>query len=136
MKKTKFKIAALIVVGTLLALFGMQTLNAQQTGFKRVELQKQDLSAHGREAVVAAVEFSPGAVAGKHTHPGEELGYVLDGTLVLEVDGRPPMTLKAGDVYFIDAGRVHDGKNLGSTPAKVLVTYVVEKGKPVATSVK
>lgn len=107
---TKLKIAAVIAIGALLALFGMQTLNAQQTGFKRVELQKQDLSVHDREAVVAAVEFSPGAVAGKHTHPGEELGYVLEGTVLLEVDGKPPVTLKAGDVYFIDAGRIHDGK--------------------------
>ena len=87
-------------------------------------------------AVVARAEFAPGAAAGKHTHPGEELGYVLEGTLLLEVTGKPPVTLKAGDVFFVPAGVVHDSKNVGTGPAKVLATYVVEKGKPVATPVK
>jgi quercetin dioxygenase-like cupin family protein len=74
--------------------------------------------------------------AGKHTHPGEELGYVLEGTLLLEVAGQPPRTLKAGEAFFIPAGTVHDGKNVGSGPAKVLATYIVEKGKPVASPAK
>ena len=81
-------------------------------------------------------EFAPGVAAGKHTHPGEELGYVLEGALVLEIEGQPPVTLKAGDVFFVPAGVVHDGKNVGSGPAKVLATYIVERGKPVATPVK
>lgn len=98
--------------------------------------QKQDLSAPGREAVQVLAEFAPGAAAGKHTHPGEELGYVLEGTLVLEVQGQPAVTLKAGDSFFVPAGVVHDGKNTGKGPAKVLATYVVEKGKPIATPVK
>ena len=78
-------------------------------------------------------EFAPGVAAGKHTHPGEELGYVLEGTLQLEVTGQPSRTLKAGDAFFIPAGVVHDGKNIGGGPAKVLATYIVEKGKPVAS---
>ena len=135
MKKTKLRIAA-VAIGTLVATLAMQALNAQQPGFKRTVLQKQDLSVQGREAVVAAAEFSPGVAAGKHTHPGEEFGYVLEGTLLLEVEGKPPVTLKAGDVFFVEAGRGHDGKNVGSAPAKVLATYFIEKGKAVATAVK
>ena len=81
-------------------------------------------------------EFAPGVAAGKHTHPGEELGYVMEGTLQLEVEGKPPVMLKAGDVFFVEAGRIHDGINVGAGNAKVLATYVVEKGKPLATPVK
>jgi len=111
-------------------------LGAQAPGFTRTALQTQDLSAPDRVAVVARAEFIPGGAAGKHTHPGEELGYILEGTLQLEIDGKPPLTLKAGDVFFVPAGVPHDGRNIGSVPAKVLATYVVEKGKPVATPVK
>jgi quercetin dioxygenase-like cupin family protein len=135
MKTSKSAIVAGI---SLIALTGALSvgLNAQQTGFTRTMLQKGDLSAPGREAVQVRAEFAPGVAAGKHTHPGEELGYVMEGTLLLEVDGKPPVTLKAGDVFFVEAGRVHDGKNTGDGSAKVLATYVVEKGKPLATPVK
>jgi quercetin dioxygenase-like cupin family protein len=138
----KIKLAAAAFLGAaalavaLTAALGIGTLNAQQPGFKRAVLQKQALSAKDREAVVALAEFVPGGAAGRHTHPGEELGYVVEGTLLLEVDGKPPVTLKAGDVFFVEAGKVHDGKNVGKTPAKVLATYIVEKGKPVATPAK
>ena len=109
---------------------------AQQAGFTRKALQDQDLSVAGRHAVQVQAEFQPGAAAGRHTHPGEELGYVLEGTLELLIDGQPPRTVNAGETFFVPAGLVHDGKNVGSGNAKVLATYVVEKGKPVATPVK
>lgn len=130
--------SAIIAGVSLIALAGTLSmgLNAQQTGFTRTMLQKGDLSAPGREAVQVRAEFAPGVAAGKHTHPGEELGYVMEGTLLFEVEGKPPVTLKAGDVFFVEAGRVHDGKNVGDGSAKVLATYVVEKGKPLATPVK
>jgi quercetin dioxygenase-like cupin family protein len=124
-----------IAVG--LALFAMAGIGiAQQPGFTRTGLQTQDLSAPGRVAVQARAEFEPGVAAGRHTHPGEELGYVLEGQLELLIDGQPPKIVKAGEVFFVPAGLVHDGKNTGSGKAKVLATYVVEKGKPVATPVK
>ena len=110
--------------------------NAQQPGFTRALLQDQVLSVPGRHAVVARAEFAPGVQAGRHTHPGEELGYVVEGTLELLIEGQPPKTLKAGDVFFVPAGVVHDGRNTGSGKAVVLATYIVETGKPVATPVK
>ena len=108
-------------------------LYAQQPGFTRKMLQDQAVGATDRHAVQVIAEFVPGGAAGKHTHPGEELGYVLEGTLQLEIAGQPPRTLNAGEVFFIPAGVVHDGRNIGVGPAKVLATYVVEKGKPVAS---
>ena len=107
---------------------------AQSPGFKRVELQRHDLET-GREMVQIRAEFDEGAFVGKHTHPGAEIGYLLDGSLELEVDGQPNRTLKAGDTFFVKAGTVHAAKNAGKGPAKVVVTYVVEKGKPLATPV-
>jgi quercetin dioxygenase-like cupin family protein len=105
-------------------------------GFQRTILQRGDLSVAGHEGVMAMVEFPPGTSAGRHTHPGEEISYVLQGAITLEVQGKPPATLKAGDVFFIEAGKIHDAKNTGTMPAKILATYVVEKGKPMATPVQ
>lgn len=135
MKNPKLAIATVVAVAAAGA-WSIGALNAQQPGFTRTLLQDQDLSAQGRHAVVARAEFIPGGVAGKHTHPGEELGYVVQGTLQLLVEGQPPKTIKKGEVFFVPAGVVHDGKNIGKGRAVVLATYVVEKGKPVATPVK
>jgi quercetin dioxygenase-like cupin family protein len=118
------------------ALLGCVALYAQQPGFTRKMLQDENLSVNDRHAVQALAEFVPGGAAGKHTHPGEELGYVIEGTLQLEITGQPPRTVKAGESFFVPAGVVHDGKNIGSGPAKVLATYFVEKGKPVASPAK
>src|SRR5438552_10313975 len=126
-----------LTIGTALAAAALGTgiglLDAQQPGFARTVLQDQGRTAQGRHAVVARAEFIPGGQAGRHTDPGEELGYVVEGTLQLLVDGQPPRTLNAGEVFFVPAGVVHDGKNIGSGALKVLATYVVEKGKPVAS---
>jgi quercetin dioxygenase-like cupin family protein len=126
-------IAASLVVGVLAAAWGVGQLKAQAPGFKRVELQRQELSVPGREAVVGRGDFLPGGAIGKHTHPGEELAYVLEGQVVMEVEGKEPVTLKAGEVFFIPAGVVHAAKNAGKVPARILATYFVEKGKPLAT---
>lgn len=138
MRNARLTLAAASVVVGVIGAWGIQTLEAQQQApvFKRTMLQKHDLSAKGREAVQVLAEFAPGAAAGKHTHPGEEMGYILEGTLNLEVVGQKPLMLKAGDTFFVPSGVVHDGKNVGKGPAKVLATYVIEKGKPIATPVK
>jgi quercetin dioxygenase-like cupin family protein len=82
------------------------------------------------------VELGPGVSAPKHTHPGEEIIYVLEGLLEYEVEGKPPVTLKAGDVLFIPAGTVHSARNVGTANGAELATYIVEKGKPLLTPVK
>jgi quercetin dioxygenase-like cupin family protein len=132
MKKAK----VLIAVGLAAAVLGAGALYAQAPGFKRIEVQDRDLSIPGRHAVQARAEFDPGGAIGRHTHPGEELSVVLEGSLVLEVDGQAPRTVKAGESFFIPAGVIHAGKNAGSGKAVVFATYIVEKGKPVATLVK
>jgi quercetin dioxygenase-like cupin family protein len=93
-------------------------------------VQDQDLSIPGRHAVQAKAEFDPGGAVGRPTHPGEELSIVLEGALVLEIDGQPARTVKAGESFFIPAGVVHAGKNAGTGKAVVFATYIVEKGKP------
>lgn len=136
MQKRKLAVGAIAAGALVIGIFGHGLLGAQQPGFTRTVLQTQDISAPGRDIVQARAEFVPGGAAGRHTHPGEEIGYILEGTLQLEIDGKPPVVLKAGDAFFVPAGVVHDGKNIGSVPAKVLATYVVEKGKPVASPAK
>jgi quercetin dioxygenase-like cupin family protein len=130
------KRAKLLVAAGLAAALGAGALYAQAPGFKRIPVQEQDLSIPGRHAVQAKAEFDPGGAVGRHTHPGEELSIVLEGQLQLEVDGQAPRTIKAGESFFIPAGVVHAGKNTGSGKAVVFATYIVEKGKPVATAVK
>src|SRR5204863_1284499 len=105
---------------------------AQQAGFKRTVIQQENLSVPGREAVTAIAEFEPGGTVGRHTHPGEEIGYVLEGTIVLEQEGKPAVTLGPGKTFFIPAGTVHNATNKTSSVARVLANYFVESGKPVA----
>jgi len=133
MKTTRIMAAAALIVASGLLL---PVAQGQQPGIKRTDLQRHDLSAPGREAIQVRVDFAPGAAFGKHTHPGEEIIYVLEGSLVYEVEGKPPVTLKAGDVLFIPAGTVHAAKNVGSGNGAELATYIVEKGKPLLTLVK
>jgi len=118
------------------SVFALPVARAQQAGIKRTDLQRHDLSVPGREAVQVRVDIDPGVAFGRHTHPGEEIIYVLDGSLEYDIEGKPPMTLKAGDVLFIPAGTIHAAKNVGSVTASELATYIVEKGKPLLTLVK
>ena len=113
-----------------------QRASIAQTGVKRTDLQRHDLGTTGREAVQVCVNFDPGAAFGRHTHPGEEIIYVLEGSLEYQVEGKSPVTLKAGDVFFVPAGTVHAARNVGRGPAAELATYVVEKGKPLLTLAK
>ena len=118
---------AILIVGSGLA---------QQPGVHRTDLQRHDLSIPGREAVQVRVDIGPGTTAPKHQHPGEEIIYVLEGSLVYEIEGKSPVTLKAGDVLFIPAGTIHSASNVGNGNAAELATYVVEKGKPLLMLVK
>jgi len=82
------------------------------------------------------VAFAPGASFPRHRHPGEEVIYVLNGMIEYELDGKPPVTLQAGDVLFVPDGAVHAAKNVGSDEAAELGTYIVEKGKPLTEIIK
>jgi quercetin dioxygenase-like cupin family protein len=116
---------ALVVAGTV--------ASAQAPSFKRTVVQQGDLSAPGREVVQAVVDFQPGGTPGRHTHPGEEVGYIIEGTFSVEQGDKPAVTLKAGQGFIIPAGQVHNATNTGSGAGKILATYIVEKGKPLAT---
>jgi quercetin dioxygenase-like cupin family protein len=111
-------------------------LGAQQPAFKRTVLQQFDLSAPGREAVMALVEFPAGSETGRHTHPGEEISFVEAGPFVVEIEGQPAKTLQTGEAFMIPAGAVHNGHPPAGRSAKVVATYVVEKGKPVSSPVR
>jgi quercetin dioxygenase-like cupin family protein len=133
MKTARIMAVAVLLVASGLALHMAQ---AQQPGNRRTDLQRHDLSVPGREVVQARVEIDPGVTSPKHWHPGEEIIYVLEGSLEYQVEGKPPVTLKAGDVLFIPAGTIHAAKNVGSGNGAELATYVVEKGKPLVVVVE
>jgi quercetin dioxygenase-like cupin family protein len=91
---------------------------------------QHDLSVSGREVLQVRVDLDPGVTFPAHSHPGEEIAYVVEGTLQYQLEGKPPVTLKAGQTLFIPAGAIHSAKNVGSDNAAELATYIVEKGKP------
>jgi quercetin dioxygenase-like cupin family protein len=133
MKTARIIAVALLIVASGLAL---HVALSQQQGIKRTDLQRHDLSVPGREVVQVRVELAPGVSFPKHTHPGEEIIYVLEGTWEYTVEGKPPVTLNGGEVLFIPAGTIHSAKNVGRNNGAELATYVVEKGKPLLTVVK
>lgn len=100
------------------------------SGTSRTDLQRHDLDTPGREVLQARVDFAPGASFPAHRHPGEEIIYVLEGTLEYQLEGQPPVTLEAGEVLFVPTGVFHSARNVGDTPGSELATYVLEKGKP------
>ncbi|UTA54320.1 cupin domain-containing protein [Lysobacter soli] len=103
---------------------------AQASGVHRTDLQRETLSAPGREVVQVLVALDPGVVAANHHHHGEEIIYVTEGALEYRLEGRAPVTLKQGDVLFIPYGVNHEVVNVSSGRSAELATYVVEKGKP------
>ena len=137
MTRTKLAVVMALAVGIVAGAAVTEVLHAQGDGVKRMMLQKKDLTGiESREVVMAAAEIAPGIAAGKHLHHGTEVGYVVEGSAVLEVEGEAPRMLKAGDSYHVDLRKPHDAKNTGTTPLKVVAVYIVEKGKPLAEPVK
>lgn len=131
MKTARTMAIAVLVVGSGLAL---HLTRAQPQGLKRTDLQRHDLSIAGREVVQVRVDLAPGVVAPRHSHPGEEIVYAIEGSLEYQVEGQPPVTLKAGEVLFIPAGAIHSAKNVGTGNGAELATYIVEKGKPLVVT--
>lgn len=127
MKSAKLILIVMLAAGTALA----------QTGtIRRTVLQKTDVSVPGREAVVARVELDAGVAAGRHSHPGDEISYVLEGEGELLIDGEDPRRVKAGESFVVPAGTIHDAVNTGKSTMKLVGVYVVEKGKPLASAAK
>jgi quercetin dioxygenase-like cupin family protein len=128
-------LAALAMFATIGGTAAQQQLPAmtQQTPtIKRTPLQKFDVPGTNYETVIGMAEIMPDVSIGRHTHPGPESGFMLDGEMLLMVAGQPDKTVKTGESYQVPAGAVHDAKT-GPKGAKVIATYVVEKGKPLAT---
>lgn len=132
MKPLLLRLGAFFVLAVALAAPAF----SQPAGFSRKLILEQDLSTPGKHAVMALIEFAPGAVAPRHTHPGDELIYVLEGAVTLEIEGQPARLMKTGDTFLIPAGAVHLGRNSGDTTARALSTFVLDKGQPLATSAK
>ncbi|GAA5069070.1 cupin domain-containing protein [Lysobacter panacisoli] len=125
--------AATLVLGSTLIVPSAQ---AQQKGITRTDLQRNDLSVPGREVVQVLVGIDPGVVAANHHHPGEEIVYVVEGTLEYRLEGRAPVVVKAGEVLFIPYGVNHEVANVGNGKGAELATYIVEKGKPLVVPAK
>jgi quercetin dioxygenase-like cupin family protein len=124
----------LLTLGTVSVLEVQQppALAQQTPTIKRTPLQKFDVPGTNYETVIGIAEITPNVNVGRHTHPGPESGYVLEGDFTLLVEGQPPLPLKAGDSYKVPSGAIHDARS-GEKGAKVIATYVVEKGKPLAS---
>ena len=103
---------------------------AQQPGIKRTVLRSIDYPS-GYTTVTAIVEIAPGTCSGRHTHPGIDSGYVVQGDFVLKIDGKPEQTLKAGDSYETSPQTPHDACSISGN--KLIDTFVIEKGKPLAS---
>ena len=131
------RLARAIAVVAVVGLAGGLVLEARQAAaVKRSVVLNEDMSIPDREGVMATVELPPGSAEGPHTHFAEVFAFVLEGTISLEVEGKPTATLKAGDVFHIPTGKVHQGINNGSATAKLAVVFFAEKGKPLTTPVK
>ncbi len=138
MKRTGLLFTLTLTVGIALGVIGTQTVHAQQEPMKRTVLLKTALAGiEGREGILVLVEFAPGAVSALHYHSGEELAYLLEGTVSLEIKGKPPITFKSGDTFHLAPKQVHRVKNLSSTmPAKALTFTIAEKDQPDTVLVK
>ena len=130
-----------VTIGATLAL-GLAALSvsvtpipvtAQQPTVQRKILLTQDLPIAGYQTVMAAVEIPAGGREGRHTHPGAVVVYIQEGILTFDYEGKPTTTYKAGESFFIEAGKIHEGINKGGSPVKAIATFVVEKGKPLTS---
>ena len=125
-----------LLIGVMLVMLGtVYTLEAQPSQappIKRTPLQKFDVPGTNYETGIGIAEIAPNVTVGRHSHPGPESGYLLEGEFTLLVEGQPPLPLKAGHSYQVPSGAIHDART-SDKGAKVIATYVVEKGKPLAS---
>ncbi len=134
MKRMVVMLTLTLVVGIVVGIVGSQLLNAGQAQVRVTEMTKSDLAGvPGKEASAYLIEVAPGAAVGKHYHPGDAFGYVLEGSMILEVAGQPPVTLKRGAMGHVGPRQVHDDKNASRTSRlRLLVFHLADKGQPLA----
>ncbi|MCX2546517.1 MULTISPECIES: cupin domain-containing protein [Pseudomonas] len=135
MRRTLLMTAAAVLVSMTGLAHAADTQSAApakswQQGLSRTDLVHQDLGAADREVIQARVDFEPGITSPRHAHPGVEVAYVISGTFEYQLEGRAPVTLKAGDSLFIPEGVAHIAKNVGNDKGSELATYIVKKGEP------
>ena len=137
MRNTRIAVATAFLLAAVVAAFAMYAQNSHApAAVKRNILLKQDMTIPGREAVMALVELPPGSAEGRHTHPAEVYVFVLQGTILQELAGKPDAILKAGDIFYVAPGQVHQAINKGPETAKLAAVFVAEKGKPLTTKVE
>ena len=137
MKRTGVIITVVFALGLIMGGLGHQRLSAQQEPVTRTILLRTDVAGvEGKEAVIVVAEIAPGATTGKHLHAGQEFAYILEGALLLTVDGKPAVTFKPGEAFQQPPQQVHEGQNASTTaPVKILAFYLAEKGQPLTTAV-
>ena len=120
-------------IGALSLRLTLATAIAQQPTIHRKALLTQDLPIPGYQTVMATVELPAGGREGRHTHAGALVVYTQEGVLTFDYEGKPTMTYKAGDSFYIEPGKIHEGINKGTSPVKAIATFVIEKGKPLTS---
>lgn len=136
MPKTVIARLPVTIVVAILVGLAVRAVGAQQPAVERKVLLQQDVSIPGYQNVLVAVMIPAGGREGRHTHPGTAVVHVLDGVLTLDHDGRATTSYKAGETFYVDADKVHEGINKGSAPVRAIASFVVEKGKPLTTQAK
>ena len=142
MKRMTLMLSLPLAVGIALGVIAGQGLHAQQAPAQKpvlvqTPLQTDVVGMEGKEVVVQVSEFAPRARSGKHSHPGHEVAYVLEGSIIREIEGRPPTPAKPGDVFYIPARIVHETINASNThPLKLLIFRIHEKGQPIAVRIE
>jgi quercetin dioxygenase-like cupin family protein len=134
--KRNLMFGIVLTLGLVIGATGARLLGAQPAPFKATDLLKADVvGMEGIEVVVTVVEFAPRATTGKHTHPGHEIAYVLEGSGVSDVEGQAPEVRKAGTVTYIPSKKVHESRNESAKePMKLLVFRIHPKGQPIIDS--
>jgi quercetin dioxygenase-like cupin family protein len=127
--------AGAVILLALSATAGEPAIGASQPNAVRKMLIQHDLPIPGYTAGIAAVEVPPGGREGRHTHPGPLYVYVQEGAITVETDGQPTRTYKAGETFFIEGGRIHEGINHGTATYRSLTSFVIPKGKPLTSQV-
>jgi len=138
MRRKVIMFTLILAMGIAIGLIVSQVLNAQQQAVKSAVFLKADLvGMEGKYGVIVSSELAPGELGKKHYHPGHQFSYILEGSMIMEIEGKPPVTYKPGDTFYLTPNQVHYAKNVSTTaPVKVLGFSIADKGQPLSVLVK